>query len=349
MAEPASQLEVTAAEAGQKLLQFLLRRMPLPQPLLHRWIRTGQIRVNGGRAKPFDRLNEGDAVRLPPFAPAMAASAQESAPATSLSAAPPAPPQAAPAHPKGSPQQRITPSTAAAPLPPVVYSDAEIIIFNKPAGLPVHGGTGHTDSLAARIAAHYVHAPFMPTPAHRLDKDTSGLILAAASYRMLRSLQDALRTASLHKEYVAWAEGCWPHTAPHLLRHTLGKTYEGSDERVRVNRHGTTRTAREAACVVHCVRVEPPSPAWPRGRSLLQIRLLTGRTHQIRVQLAAEGFPLCGDAKYGHGGTPLRLHALRLVLPDGCVFVALPPWQGRDTLAEAPAPLEDISAQSSDL
>lgn len=342
MTEHANLVEVTPAEAGQKLLQLLARRLGLPAALLHRWIRSGQVRRNGKRTKPFERVQARDVLRLPPFAAHVAAS----------EARLPAPPT---------------------PLPPLplLHRDAELLVCNKPAGLPVHGGSGHRDSLVARVAAHFAGAAFAPTPAHRLDRDTSGLLLLAASYRMLRALQDALRAHALHKEYVAWLEGMWGgkdglHAPPRLLRHILGKQYTGPDELVRVQANGSTgRGIREARCIVGALRCLPPDPAHPRGRTLAHIRLLTGRTHQIRAQLAAEGCPVCGDGKYGTGGGPLRLHALRLILPpdmdarlttaglgdaplapaparglwDNREFVALPPWQGEEALVCAPLPL----------
>lgn len=302
-------LEVTPAEAGQKLLQFLTRRMNLPQPLLHRWIRTGQIRLNKGRAKPFARVAAHDLVRLPPFAPSMAAGAAEQ---------PPLPEHA-----------RTT--SAPPPLPPLVAQTASLLVFNKPAGLPTHGGTGHSDSLADRLAAHYPAANFRPTPAHRLDKDTSGLLLVAASYATLRTLQDALQTRELAKEYLCWIEGIWKHDAPLRLEHAMAKRYTGWEERVE------TGEGKDAVCIAACLRRT-------RDRSLMQIRLLTGRTHQIRAQLAACGHPLCGDGKYGgRSRGPIRLHAARLVLPDGSRFEALPPWEGSDAVDVLPPPLDDTA------
>lgn len=320
-------LVVSPEEAGQKVLQFLQRRLALPPTLLHRWIRTGQIRCNGGRIKPFTRVAVGEGVRLPPFALRMNAAVGQG-----------------------------QPDAVVAALPPLIHADAELLVFNKPAGLPVHTGTGHErDSLATRLAVHYAHAPFAPTPAHRLDKDTSGLLLVAASYRMLRVVQDALSqqdagedAGTLHKEYLAWVMGHWPHEGALLLRHRLAKIYEGSDEKVRVHTpqetSGGFRSApvREAVCVVACLRQEP-------GRSLMHIRLLTGRTHQIRVQMAEMGYPLCGDVKYGgQRGGPLRLHALRLILPDRREFTVPPPWEGAFAFTVGgvmvlPVPLPNLS------
>lgn len=310
---------VSAAEAGQKLLQFLERRLSLPQGMLHRWIRTGQIRCNGKRCKPFQHVALGDTVRLPPFALSMA---QETLAAKTPLA--------------------YASQTATLPsLPPLVYESPDLFVFNKTAGLPVHPGTGHSDSLTTRLSLHHARAPFSPTPAHRLDKDTSGLLLVPRSYAMLRQVQDALTAHGLIKEYLAWVEGLWPLQQPELLRDQLAKRYTGSHEKVenlsvlRTSPENTdpknarlenAKAGNEAACIVtclcHCGQAQTQ-------RSLMHIRLLTGKTHQIRVQLSSRGHPLCGDIKYG--GTehpPFKLHAMRIVLPDGQCFEALPTWHG---------------------
>ncbi|MFR7887637.1 MAG: pseudouridine synthase, partial [Bilophila wadsworthia] len=159
MPEP---LQVTAAEAGQKLLQFLSRRFEEPQSVLHRWIRTGQVRINGGRAKPFDRVELNDEIRVPPFAGA------------------------------GTKAERVPASSGGKELPPIVAETADVIVFCKPSGLPVHPGTGHTDSLTTRLEAAFAGSPFIPAPVHRLDRDTSGLLLVGKTYAAVRRLSDAL-------------------------------------------------------------------------------------------------------------------------------------------------------------
>ncbi len=296
-------LEVQSSESGQKLLQFLVRRLGLPSSLLHRWIRTGQIRVNGNRGKPFILIKTGDAIRMPPFALAMAHSTMPS---------------------KNAQEQNIKP--AQSHLPPIVYEDEHLLVFNKPYGLPVHTGTGHLDSLATRLMEHFKQDAFRPTPAHRLDKDTSGIIIVARTYASLRALQDAFEQRNIIKEYIAWVKGIWPHQEKITLQHNLAKSYEGYDEKVRLQDQG-----RPSESIVTCLRHEKQS-------SLMHIRLITGRTHQIRVQLAAEGFPVLGDGKYGpFQNQAMRLHALRITLPNTVAFTALglssksfsvlPPWE----------------------
>lgn len=305
---------VDRTESGQKLLQFLQRRLNLPPALLHRWVRTGQVRLNGRRAKPFARVAEGDLVRLPPFAGALAA--QAGAPGLGAS----------------------RPEARALPLPPLVAQLGDILAFNKPSGLPTHPGTGHDDSLSSRLRAHAAGAPFPPTPAHRLDRDTSGILLVAATHAALRELQQAFRERRVAKEYVAWVEGAWPDAAPRLLRSHLRKDGAPGAERVRActDDEAAAPGTREALSIVRPLRIGPDA-------SLVQIRLLTGRTHQIRVQLAEFGHPVLGDAKYGNGRREscpaLCLHALRVTLPDGRALECLPEWSAPYSLDALPGPM----------
>jgi 23S rRNA pseudouridine955/2504/2580 synthase len=255
--------------------------------MLHRWIRTGQVRRNGARIKAFDRVETGDHVRVPPFAPRMVAVPEADA-------------------------------VFGPPLPGIVAELPGLLVLNKPAGLPVQPGSGHTDSVANRLAARFAHLPFKPTPAHRLDKDSSGLLLAATSYERLRALHEAFALRGLKKTYLAWVEGAWPEEGLCILRDLLEKTGSPGREKVRSGR------GREALCEVFRQYKEA-------GRSLLRVRLLTGRTHQIRAQLSTRGHPICGDVKYG--AQPLRggllLHAFSMELPGGERFVCPPPWTGK--------------------
>ncbi len=282
---------VEPAESGQKLLQCLARRVNVSQTVLHKWIRTGQVRVNKGRRKPFDRLEEGDEVRLPPFAQ----------------------------------EEFRTESPPAALDLPIVWESDELLVINKPAGLPTQPGTGHEDSVCSRLAAAFPVSRygFTPTPAHRLDRDTSGLLLVARSYTTLRSLCDAFaaRTA-IQKEYLAWSAGTWPHDTTIRLVDTLGKGTDASFPGERMEQDDTGKKAElDVTPLLH-----------RNGATLLRLSLLTGRTHQIRVQLALRKHPVLGDAKYGGRRafpkptpTAMFLHAYRLCL-NGQVFTAPPAW-----------------------
>lgn len=303
MNDTTSGILVAEAESGQKLIQWLRRRLDAPQGELHKWIRTGQIRVNGRRAKAFAPVNAGDAIRLPPFCRTLL-----DAPAA------PRPP--------------------ARPLPPIIAEEPDLLVFNKPAGLPTQSGSGHDDSLAARLAALDPGAAFHPAPVHRLDRDTSGVLLAGRTFAALRALGETLRGREAVKEYVAWVRGRWPWEDLRLLRHALRKEGPAGREKMRAYDWRTPPPgAREALLLAR------PLKRAERA-SLLHIRLLTGRTHQIRAQMQAAGFPLVGDGKYGApvAGQRLLLHAVRLTLPDGRSFSCLPAWTSPWALDAPPEP-----------
>lgn len=297
---------VEEAESGQKLLRFLERRLSLPSNLLHRWIRTGQIRRNGKRCKPFERVAVGDIVRLPPFAARLS-------------------------------EQSLEDDSSAAPdLPPLIGEIDGLRAYFKPAGLPVQPGSDHEDSLSARLVARFPELRFKPTPCHRLDKDTSGAILVACSYEALRRAQEALASGAARKEYLAWVEGEWPCDEPRLLRHFLRKETRENMTKMRAYKNPVPYS-KESLCVVRPLRRS-------NKKTLLQIWLRTGRSHQIRAQLAAVGFPVVGDEKYGKPGV-LKLHSMRIALPGGGEFVCSPDWDGELGVEELPPPIPaDIEA-----
>lgn len=278
-------LPVTTAEAGQPLVRFLERRLgDIPRSALLRWIRSGQVRVDGGRRKPFDRLEAGQTVRVPPHRSGAARPAPRAGDLT------------------------------------VLFENEEMVAVAKPAGLPSHAGSGHDDSVDGRLKARAAGAPFAPALAHRLDRDTSGILLAARTHAALRRLSTAFRDGAARKTYLAWVEGQWPESGPVLLEDRLEKTGKPGRERVQAG------SGKAAACEI------APLVSGPSG-SLLAVRLLTGRTHQIRVQLASRGHPVIGDAKYGRPDpSGLLLHAFRLVLP-GLDLTCPPPWTGARTVA----------------
>lgn len=289
---------VGESESGQKLLRFLERRLRLPQPLLHRWLRTGQIRLNGKRAKPFEAVQTGDIVRLPPFVQKLAVNADApELPAEDMD------------------------------LPPLLGHSDDIWAFIKPAGIAVQGGTNTSESLAAQFARAYASCSYVPAPAHRLDKQTSGILLVGATFSGQQKLQRWFREGKIHKEYLAWTFGRWPFETQKLIRHYLG----GQDRIEAYKKPGPGRA--EGICVVRPLAIEA-------NRSLLQIRLFNGRKRQIRAQLAAIGTPVHGDSRYGaKPGSILRLHASRIILPDGSEFLSLPPWGGDWNVPEMPDPV----------
>ncbi len=280
----AQTLTVTDAEAGQKLLQYLARRTGAPQTAVHKWIRSGQVRVDKARAKPFQRLKEGQAVRVPPY-------------------------------------YKDEDGASLPPLP-IVHEHEGLLVVAKPGGLPTHGGTGHTDSVAARLRSMRPKADFAPTPAHRLDKATSGLLTVAKTYQALRDLQELFASGHAAKTYLAWVAGSVEPGAAWTMRDQLEKTGKPGKEKVRANDAGKIALAH-----ARCLDTRPDAKD---GRSLLALDLVTGRTHQLRVQLADRGLPIIGDRKYGGPAGPdgtMLLHAARLDLaPLGPCLTLLPDW-----------------------
>lgn len=292
------------AESGQKLLAYLQGKMPdAAAAMLHKWIRTGQVRRNGRRCKPFERISAGDAIRLPPMA----------------------------AHMLGRPRE--VPETACDALH-VIGTIGDILAIDKPSGLPTHGGTGHADSVADRLDKYFGNAFFRPVPAHRLDRETSGVLLAATSFESLLYLQGCFREHTADKRYLAWVEGRWPHAEARTMRHMIRKEAAGHYEKMAIMACNEARAKsglewREAVCVARPLQ-------WADDKTLLQIILRTGRKHQIRAQLAHMGHPVVGDAKYGSSpdGCGFYLHCASIALPNGLRFGISPMWRGEFEVKE---------------
>jgi 23S rRNA pseudouridine955/2504/2580 synthase len=327
---------VSAAEAGQKLVQYLARVLGtgLPGSVLMRWIRTGQVRVDGKRAKPFDRVEDGQAVRLPPFALAEALRSADTGrtPGDPLAGGH-ARPGAGETDGRASAanladtavSRRHAARSVPAPAPPltVLAETPEYLAIAKPAGLPVHPGSGWSDSIQTRIGLAFAESAYVPQLAHRLDRDTSGVLLAARTHRALTAAHEAFRRGEAAKEYLCWVRGAWTLCG-------LDETVELTDLLAKAGPPGREKVApasptgksqgKAARLAATPLRIEP-------ARSLLRIRLFTGRTHQIRAQLSSRGHPIMGDAKYGGGRPPLYLHAWRLAIA-GQSFECPPPWTG---------------------
>jgi 23S rRNA pseudouridine955/2504/2580 synthase len=295
-------LTVTATEAELRLDRWFRRHFPaLPHGRLEKLLRTGQIRVDGKRVKASLRLAPGQVVRVPPLD---------------------APPSgAAPAAAKPRPEDE---RLAAELRRRVLYRDRDALIIDKPAGLAVQGGTGTDRHLDALLDALTFDAAERPRLVHRLDKDTSGVLVLARSAASASWLADAFRRKEARKLYWAAVVGL-PQPAEGRIDLALAKQGGGQGERVRPDEEGQ-RAVTYYSIVEHA------------GRRLAWLALLpvTGRTHQLRVHCAAIGAPILGDGKYGGRDAflagvelPKRLHlharSIRLPRPGGGAIAATAP------------------------
>lgn len=420
MSKKVVKITISTEEAGQKLLAFLQRNLknastgvPLPKSLLHRLIRSGQVRINSSRSNPFNTLQAGDEVRIPPldginipgsnnplqekhenFAENTAAGKAKNKTECGC--------ELGPDNFNTSFDLNFSLSACLKEKYPnlvILAENADYIVFNKPAGLPVHPGSRQPDSLIS-----WVHAcapagqTFLPTLAHRLDKATSGVLLIAKSYRFLRAVQDALagnNGQETKKEYLAWVQGVWGEqnlpqkefkelsveASPRLTGEIAKQAIEELPQGLAQNRaqslpqslaqnwaqnraqqwqlledwlekrQGEKRSFMERVESVpmqneqNLTSPNAPSPAYSSCRvkpiahnkyaTLMHIKLLTGRTHQIRVQLASRGHPIIGDRKYGGPACKqgMLLHSFHFCLANWpeqakeLSFQCLPNWQ----------------------
>ena len=303
--DAAQRLTVEEAGAGQRIDNFLLRHCKgVPKSHVYRILRSGEVRLNSSRVKPDARLAAGDVVRIPPLR--VAAPSREAA--------------------------RALGRAKASPLR-ILYEDEALVAIDKPAGLAVHGGSGVSFGLIEQLRAARPAAPFLEL-VHRLDRETSGILLVAKQRSALTKLHAALREGRVDKRYLVLVRGKW-RDALRRVDLPLHKFVTGEGERrVRVERElGKTATT-----------VFRRSRAWQGDPplSLLEAELRTGRTHQIRVHLTHLGFPLAGDDKYGDFGwnrtlakrglKRMFLHAWRISLPH--------PLGGHTLSFESPLPQE---------
>ncbi|MDH4608139.1 23S rRNA pseudouridine(955/2504/2580) synthase RluC [Pseudomonas sp. BN102] len=282
-------LEVAPEYAGQRIDNFLRTQLKgAPKTLIYRILRKGEVRVNKGRIKPEYKLQAGDIVRVPPL---RLAERDEPAPVA----------------------QGLLERLEAA----IVYEDKALIVLNKPAGIAVHGGSGLSFGVIEAFRQLRPDAKDLEL-VHRLDRDTSGLLMIAKKRSMLRHLHEALRGDGVDKRYLALVRGSWPTSKKKVSAPLLKNNLRSGERMVEVNPGG-----KDALTEFRVVR------RFGEFATLVEASPITGRTHQIRVHAKHAGHSIAGDPKYGDedftheirdlGGKRLFLHAhsLAISLPDG--------------------------------
>ena len=289
-------ITVDEESAGQRLDNFLIRILKgVPKSHIYRIIRSGEVRRNKGRVSADDRVAIGDVLRIPPIR--LSERAEEKA-----------------AHP--APAREF----------PIVFEDEAFLAIDKPAGVAVHGGSGVSFGVIEQMRQARPQARLLEL-VHRLDRETSGLLLIAKKKSALKALQDQFRERETGKTYLALVKGAWPARLKVLDQPLHKYLLPDGERRVRVTAPDDPDGMRSITLVKVAQRVPAPpglEAAVPEGFSLLEVTIKTGRTHQIRVHLSSAGHPIAGDDKYGDfelnrqlariGLKRMFLHAWRLKL-----------------------------------
>lgn len=282
-------LEVPPELAGQRIDNFLRTQLKgVPKTLIYRILRKGEVRVNKGRIKPEYKLQAGDVVRVPPL---RLAEKDEPVPLA----------------------QGLLERLEAA----IIYEDKALIVLNKPAGIAVHGGSGLSFGVIEALRQLRPDVGELEL-VHRLDRDTSGLLMVAKKRSMLRHLHRELRGDGVDKRYMALVRGRWDTSKKQVNAPLLKNTLRSGERMVEVTDEG-----KEALTLFRVLR------RFGDFATLVEAKPVTGRTHQIRVHARHAGHCIAGDNKYGDeefssairdlGGKRLFLHAyaLKVPLPDG--------------------------------
>lgn len=293
--------DVTEHQDGQRIDNFLFSRLKgVPKSRIYRLMREGEVRVNKKRIKAETRLAIGDQIRVAPIRYQQASSEQT---------------------------LPISENLATGLLNRIVYEDEGLIVVNKPSGIAVHGGSGVNYGLIE--ALRQITGKKYLELIHRIDRDTSGLVMISKKRSVLKTLQDDLRAHRIQKTYAAIVKGVVTLDqqlidAP-LLRYELAN----GERRVRVSNDG-----------------KPSQTQWQvvkrfKHATLIHAAPLSGRTHQIRVHGLSIGHPLVGDDKYGHQtlfnavkAHRLCLHAMRLVIPNYPVIEAALPEDMQNLISQ---------------
>lgn len=300
--DSASWHEVGEEGDSQRVDNYLIRLLKgVPKSHIYRILRSGEVRVNSGRVGPEHRLKAGDRLRVPPVRNAVR----------------PAP---------AGPLEPVAPRLAAH----ILHEDEALLALNKPAGMAVHGGSGVSLGVIEQLRLERPAAPYLEL-VHRLDRETSGVLLIAKKRSTLTALHAQLRQGQAGKFYLVLAKGVWRDAKRSVALPLHKYVLRTGERRVRVEHEG-----QEARTIFRAKRAFP-------GFTLLEAELKTGRTHQIRVHLAHLGFPIAGDDKYGDFelNKAIARQGLKRMFLHACSMTVVHPTSGRPITFEAPLP-EDL-------
>ena len=272
---------ISDEEQGQRLDNFLIRRCKgVPKSHIYRILRSGEVRVNSKRVDATYRLCAGDSLRIPPIRIAVR------------------------------PQNEIDEVAKQRVDLPIIFEDDAMLVVDKPEGIAVHGGSGVSFGVIEALRRQRPQAKFLEL-AHRLDRETSGILLVGKKRLALTALHDMFREhgAGADKRYLVLVKGRWMNNTQHVKLPLHKYLTESGERRVSVDAQG------KASHTVFRLLAR-----WP-DMSLLEAQLKTGRTHQIRVHLSHLGFPILGDEKYGDFALNKALR------PRGLKRMALHAWR----------------------
>jgi 23S rRNA pseudouridine955/2504/2580 synthase len=293
-------VEIDAQQAGKRLDQFLLKLFgSVPRSRIYRLVRKGEVRVNGHRADPAQRLQLNDKIRVPPV--------------------------------------RIEPEGAPARIPrtllermrrAIIVENDKLLVIDKPSGIAVHGGSGLSFGVIEVLRA--LRPDDTLELVHRLDRDTSGCLLVARKASALRAMHALLREGQFEKRYLTLLKGHWQHGRSRIDVALRTDTRVGGERTVQVHASGKAALSDFR-----------PLQFFGKRATLMEVALLTGRTHQIRVHAAHAGHAVAGDEKYGDPNFNKELAELglaRMFLHAHSVSFEWP--QGGSFSASAPLPAD---------
>ena len=306
-----SLITVAEHEAGQRLDNYLIKILKgIPKSHIHRIIRAGEVRLNKKRCKPDSRIQTGDLLRIPPVRTAEKQRSSENRA------------QAVPA-------REFT----------IIYEDDALLVIDKPAGIAVHGGSGVSFGVIEQIRRARPEARYLEL-VHRLDKDTSGLLMIAKKRSALVKLHEAIRNDHPKKIYLALGVGKLPNDSFHVKLPLFKYTGAQGEKMVRVSEDG-----QSAHTIFHVLNRFSDDLLHQVGLShltLVQATLKTGRTHQIRVHLQSQQCPIAGDERYGDYQANKRLQKLGLkrMFLHAAELHLNHPLTGEKLILKAPLPQE---------